>query len=313
MWIPISTVAWRVRLPQLIFNANMQIGGGRLGIPSHISFWLKLATGEAFDFLAFQWKNNIPGLAIPAVKLKDFGTLGFAAAMQRLGEIFNTAASLPTPASMQTFETTIIPQMAKLKTAADNAAVMTASTPVSDLNTVNTSIQEVSTALSQTLPAPPNPMTLTYINTSLQTLKSYVTGQLAIAPFLTAMAAKLNAPTAGWRYYQFIGLALPVQSATAEGNFRLIMLDALKENAVKSWVKAQWAEPVPGAAALDALAVIWAPPDFIIPNSNATKNDDDLTSLGKVLQVPALLVDHAGVQTAINPTYEYQTRIKSTI
>ena len=91
------------------------------------------------------------------------------------------------------------------------------------------------------------------------------------------------------------------------------MLDGLKDNAAKSWIKAQWAEAVPGAAALDALAITWSPPDFIIANSPSTKNDDDLTSLGKMLQVAALLVDHAGKETAINPTYEYQTHIKSTI
>jgi hypothetical protein len=284
---------------------------GRAGTPSHLSFWTRFTTADPLEFLSYDdWKNNIPGLALEAVRMAGFPALDFTAAVQRLALIFSiTGAAAPAQTVLQNFSTAILPSMQNLRQSDVSISQMNTSTPVPELTTRLQALTVVAGQLSQTLPAAANPVTLAHLQTCLQQLKTFVTTQLNIAPFLQAMAAKLAAPNAGVRYLLNIGLPLPVQAASREAIIAIVMLATLRDDAIKSWMKSQWAEPLPSGSSVTGLSINWTG-NVVIPNAPGF-NDDDLTDLGKATQVAALNYPRNEAEFVVGPMYEYQQHIKS--
>lgn len=282
---------------------------GRIGITGQILFWQQVAAFNDFDFLKFTWRQNMPGLALTPVRLDNFQTLTFPQTVQRIGEIFNITAHVP--AGIQTFETNHRAHITQLVSLADSLSAMSASTPVAQLNTANTTLQALAGSLGQTLPAAPTPMTLDYLNNSISTLKQYLVGQSGITPFKTNLSTKVNHANAGFRYLLRTGFPLHVQKAADEDNVRLLMFDPVKNDALDIWMKMQFSGTQPAGSMIGTLTPVWSPPTRIIPNSSSTKNDDDLTDLGRGLQT-AMLTDRRNPRIfAINPTYEYADHIKT--
>lgn len=281
---------------------------GRIGITGQILFWQQVAALNEFDFLKFAWKQNMPGLALTPARLDNFQTLTFPQAVQRMGEIFNIAANVP--ANIQTFETSHRANITQLVSLADNLSAMTASTPVAQLNTANTTLQALAGTLGQTLPAAPTPMTLDYLVNSVGTLKQYLVGQSGITPFKTSLTNQVNHANAGFRYLLRTGFPLHVQKATDENNIRLLMFDPVKDNALDIWMKMQFSGTRPAGSMIGTLTPAWTPPTTIIPNG-PSNNDDDLTDLGRGLQTAMLKNQGTPVILAINPTYEYADHIKT--
>ena len=281
---------------------------GRIGITGQILFWQQVAALNEFDFLKFTWRQNLPGLALTPVKLDNFQNLSFPDVLIVMGEIFNITANVP--AGIQTFETNHRANVTQLAALADSLSAMTASTPVAQLNTANTTLQALAGSLGQTLPAAPTPLTLDYLNNSVGTLKQYLVGQSGITPFKTSLSTKVNHANAGFRYLLSTGFPLHVQQAEKEGNCRLLMFDPVKNNALDIWMKMQFSGTRPVGSMIGTLTPVWSPSTTIIPNTSSN-NDDDLTDLGRGLQTTMLTDKRKPKIYAINPTYEYADHIKT--
>ena len=304
---------------QFIFSAadvqrDYSTWAGRMGIPAHLAFWQRLtaATNDSLEFLAYDWRNALPGAGLQAVQLQGFAALPFNTAIVRLSQVFNVpAATVPAPATVQTFTTSLLPLATRLWHTATSLTSLTASTPVAELTPHLTELTTIASdpAVSQTLPPAPNPLTLAHLAACVTQLKGHLTTQLNIAPFLAAIQTQLGAPTAGIRYMQRVGLPLPVQRGGNEIDVRLILFDSLKDDAARNWMRAQWTTLSPAAeATISGLTINWAGTPMN-DQGTTTPTDDTLNDLGKGTQAAALTDTRTNTTVAVCPMYEYAQHI----
>ncbi len=280
---------------------------GRIGINAHVAFWQRLASGDPLEFLEFAWRNQIPALAMDPVRLRNFTTLDYPAAVARLAEMFNLLSpAIPSPTDLTTFATTVLPHIPALRAAERGVSTLTATSPPANLTTSLTAIQAVATSLGQALPAAPNPLTLSYLQTSIGQLKTHATTHPNIAPFLAAIQTKMSAPAGGFLYMLFIGLPLFVQAAADERTVRYIFLRAVREEALRSFMRIHWADLLPAGSQVNTLA-----PNFDGLSQNGSGGGITLTDLGRIIQMAALSDDRTGTHLATNPNFEYHQHIKS--
>ncbi len=280
---------------------------GRIGINAHIAFWQRLTSGDPLEFLEFAWRNQIPALAMDPVRLRNFSALAYPAAVARLAEIFNLLdAAIPAPADLTTFATNLLPHIPALRTADRTIVALTPASPQGDLNTANTAVQAVATSMGQTLPAAPSPVTLVYLQTSVGQLKTHATTHPNIAPFLAAIQTKVTAAAGGYLYQLFIGLPLFVQAAADENTIRYIFLQAVREEAMRSFMRIHWADPLPVGNQVNTLA-----PNFDGVSQNGSGGTTVLTDLGRMLQMAALSNLRTGTNLATNPNFEFHQHIVS--
>jgi len=280
---------------------------GRIGINAHLAFWQRLTSGDPLEFLEFAWRNQIPALAMDPVRLRNFSALTYPAAVARLAEIFNLLnAAIPAPAALTTFSTSLLPHIPALRAADRGVAALTTTASQTELNNSNTAVQAVATSTSQTLPAAPAPVTLLYLQTSIGQLKTHATTHPNIAPFLAAIQTKVTAASGGYLYQLFIGLPLFVQAAASENTVFYILLQAVQEEAMRSFMRIHWADPLPPGNQVNTLD-----PDFNDVSQNGTGGDTILTDLGRMLQMAALSDDRTGPHLATNPNFEYHQHIIS--
>ena len=283
---------------------------GRIGIPAQVAFWNQVFQGDVLEFLTLRWKDHLPAIGMEADKLSGLSGLSYPDMITRLQEIFVIAAgSTPAAGVLQSFSTGIFPQVAALRDIELAIDRLGSGASVPDLQAQLALLQPIATAWSQTLPAAPNPLTFQYVQQAAGQLKQHAITQSQIQNFMQAVRTKLADPKSGFRYMLSIGLPLLVQSGQREPGLGLILLDALKDQALLSWTKIQWSGVVP--ANLNALSFSWSPPTTDIPNDTSTHNDDDLTDLGRALQAAALSNDRQETIFVINPMFEYQQHIKS--
>ena len=297
---------------------------GRIGIAAHLAFWQRLtdAATDPLEFLAYDWRNALPGLGMQAGQLNGFVALPFGDALTRLSQVFNVLpASIPTAGAITTFSTSLLPLTTRLWRTATALRSLTATTPVVTLTTHQTELVAIATLLgpllpgtpnpTTLLPAAPNPITFQYLTDCVQQLTGRIMGQFDIVPFLTAIRQQLSVPTAGLRYMLRIGIPLAVQQGGTEGNILFLCFDSLKDAAAKNWMRAQWAEPLPAGNSVNGLVLNWAE-GFRNTQHTDTFTDDTLTSVGMALQVAALTNTRQADRTtvvAICPTTEYMQHI----
>lgn len=284
---------------------------GRIGINGHMAFWDQLFRGDVLEFLTIRWKANLPSLGMEAVRLAGFNALTYEQVITRLQEIFHIpATSAPTAAALQAFQTNVFPQVVALRDADIAISGMTAAATGPELQAKVAILTPIATALGQALAAAPNPLTLAYVQQARDQLKQFVITQSQINTFFQAVAQKLTDPKAGYRYLLFIGLPLCVQSAANENGIHLVVLQALRDDALKSWMKIHWAGPVTNAAAIQALNFNWTSGQMLDNHGTADVSDDTLFDLGRALQA-AFLARDRGVEVAVNPMNEYRQHIVS--
>jgi hypothetical protein len=241
------------------------------------------------------------------LRLRSFNTLAYPAAVARLAEIFNLLSpAIPAPADLTTFATTLLPHIPALRTAERGVNALTPSSPPADLTASNTAVQAVATSMGQTLPAAPAPLTQAYLQGCITQLKTHAATHPNIAPFLAAIQTKVTAPSAGYIYMLFAGMPLFVQAAADEETIRYILLSAVREEAMRSFMRVHWADPLPAGAQVNSLT-----PNFNGASQTGTGNGIVLTDLGRMLQLAALSDDRATTHFAANPNFEYHQHIKS--
>jgi hypothetical protein len=287
---------------------------GRVGIPAQIAFWNQVFQGDALEFLTLRWKDHLPAIGMEAEKLDGLSALGYLDMMARVKEVFGIPpGSAPTNGVSQTFDTGIFPQVAALRDVETAVAALGSGATGTALQDQLALLQPIATAWGQTLPPASTPPTLAEVQQAIGQLKQHALTQSQTQNLIQAVKTKLADPKAGFRYMLFIGLPVLVQSGAQEPGVALVMLDALKDGALRSWTKIQWAWSGPAAVppGLNNLTFTWNPPKTVIENDPTTRNDDDFTDLGRGLQVAALGNDRRDTVFAVNPTYEYQQHIIS--
>jgi hypothetical protein len=286
---------------------------GRIGISSQLSFWSNLFNGNIFDFLTFDWRNQLPPIGIQSAKLITLSAANYSDAITIIKDIFKIPTTTgPAVADLNNFNTTYIPQVTALQTIQNAIVPLTDATPQADLQTQLTNIRTIATATSQTLAAAPSPITKNYLQSSINQLKTFLITQSGITPIFSDIKTKLLDPKSGLRYMLGIGIGLLVQSAAREGQTRLAYYTADEINAMKSWLKIHWEGPLPANAisAINALNPVGAP---AVSNSGtpADPNDDIYNDSALGLFFSRLSIDHNDTQTATNPSEEFSQHIKT--
>lgn len=284
---------------------------GRAGLNAQLSFWDQLFKGDKFHFLTLSWRNQLPPIGMDAVELRGLDTLAYPDLIARLKEIFFIpAATGPSTTALNTFNTTGMPQVQALLTAENSLTPLSDASPQSDLQQVLTALQGVATALSQTLPAAPSPLTVSYLHSSLDQLKGALVTSSAITPLLDALKAKCADNRVGIRYFLGIGLALPIQRAAQEKQRCLVFKDTLQTDALKSFMQINWAHPLPANMTTAIQSLNPTGLSHIDDKGTATDfNDDDFNDTAKASQASWLAIDHQDSQTTINPEEEFHQHI----
>jgi hypothetical protein len=285
---------------------------GRIGINSQISFWINLFNGNVFDIIALSWRSLLPPIGMQSARLAALATQNYADSIGTIKSIFHIdSTTAPIAADCTTFETNSFPSIATL------VGIQTAVTPLTDsstqpeMQTQLTALTNLATTLSATLPVAPAPITKAHLTTCIDTLKQRLVTLSGMTPLVATIKTRLADPKSGYRYLLDIGLPLIVQSASREGDSRLMFYTDIMPNALKSYKKIQFEGPLPAATitAIDALN----PSGAMVKNTQSTPdpNDDTYNDTGTGLFFSGLSVDHADTQSAIIPSEEFHAHIKT--
>jgi|GEM_PF-754768 len=283
---------------------------GRAGLNAQLLFWDQLFKGDKFQFLTLNWRSQLPPIGMDAVTLQGLDALAYPDLIARLKEIFFIpAATGPSSAALNSFDTDGMPQVQALSAAENSLTPLSDASPQSDLQQVLTALQGVATALSQTLATAPSPLTVLYLRSCLDQLKAALVTSSAITPLLDALKAKCADSRAGIRYFLGIGLALPVQRAAQEKQRCLLFRDTFQSDALKSFMQINWAHPLPPGmiTAIQSLNPTGLP--HIDTKGTDDHNDDEFNDTAKAAQGSWLSIDHQDSQTTINPEEEFHQHI----
>lgn len=146
------------------------------GIDIHIDFWDQVTQLDTLAFAAMLWKSDLPALPIEAPRLTGIDTMDFGDTMERLVEIFDVGASLPSAAT----RTRITNRQAQLAALVSEIIVIgelasQSSPSASEISQSFSRLQTINTQLSlSTVPATaPSPLQLTHLQTYSERLKKH--------------------------------------------------------------------------------------------------------------------------------------------
>jgi hypothetical protein len=276
-----------------------------IGLAAQLSFWSQLFAGNKIAFLAHTWITSLPPIGMNAAHVTGLSALSYANLLARLREIFFIPdATGPTAAEANAFNTSSMANVIALNAEIDAVDQLPANASQAVLQTRLTALQNVASAIGQTLPAAPNPLTIDFLKTTcIPQLSAPLVTASKIDPLLTALKAKADHPNFGIRYMMGVGLPLVVQSAQQEVQTAIMHLLARHTDALKSLAGIHWKKPLPGAVAtaINALNPVGQGTD-----SNGVPTNDT----ARASQLSLLTIDTVFSQLTINPEDEFASLIR---
>ena len=286
---------------------------GRIGINSQLSFWINLFNGSVYDLISLAWRPLLPPIGMFSERLDVLATQNYADAIATLKNIFHIDPNAaPLPADCLTFGTNSFPSIAALQAVITALVSLGDSSPQTALQAQRTALDNIATSVGATVPAVVNPITIANLNSCIDPIKQQLVTLSGIQPLVTSIKTRLTDSKAGYRYLFDIGLPLIVQSASVEGDSRLMYYTDLMPNALKSYKKIQFETPLPASAiaAINALN----PTGPMVKNDQGTPNDpndDTYNDTGTGLFFSSLSIDRNDTQLAIIPSEEFHEHIKT--
>jgi hypothetical protein len=275
------------RLPPAQQRSAVVSWAGLLKVePLHNNFWADLLSGHALRFCDLSWRTRIPALFVPAPGLAALTPLNFSAIITNLTNFFNVpAASVPSATQL-----TAITSITNAATSYNQTLFATPA--AATLQTLFTSLQQINTALSQSIvPATaPNPLSVAVIQQYQQQLLSHLATQLTpIKNFMQAALDSLQTGDGLYFYMLFAGLPVFFFNSTTQNRNGLMVLEAHDSAAMQSWYMCIWAEALP----------------------SGTVNQSTSAAIGteQSRRVPMLQDDHVLTELAICPSDSYGDRI----
>lgn len=262
--------------------------------PLHKDFWLGLFNGTAAAFAGLAWRSTVPPLFIPTPGLTALNGLTFSDVLSKLSDLFNVpAASVPTASQLTPLQSLIT----SLPTYNQNLlADVPDTTAAARLQQLFQGLKQINTDLSQpTVPATaPSPLTAAQIRQYQQQLLAFIeTSKLTpVKAFMTA--AKQSWESGDGIYYYMLFAGLPIfffNKAAFTNHEGLMVWQAYEHEAMQSWFKCMWAEPLPANAANQST------------NANSTEEN--------ARRVPMLQDEHAATQWGICPAPEYGQHLQT--
>jgi hypothetical protein len=278
---------------------------GMIGLAAQLSFWSQLFAGNKNAFLARTWIARLPPLGMNAAHVTGLSALSYANLLARLREIFFIPDAIgPTAAEANAFNTSSMANVIALNAEIDAVDQLPANASQAVLQTRLTALQNVASAIGQTLPAAPNPLTIDFLMTTcVPQLSAPLVTASKIDPLLTALKAKADHANFGIRYMMGVGLPLVVQSAQQEEQTVIMHLLARQTDALKSLAGIHWKRPVP--AAVDTAIATLNPVGPRTELNGVPTNDTARAS-----QLSLLTIDTVLSQLTINPEDEFASLIR---
>lgn len=256
--------------------------------PLHTDFWSGLLNGTAAAFAALTWRSTVPPLFIPTPGITALAALNFSDLLSKVADLFNVpAASVPSAAqltplqslltSLPTYNQSLLPDTPD-------------STAPARLQQLFQGLKQMNTDLGQNVvPATaPSPLTAAQIRQYQQALLNFIeTSRLTpIKNFMTAAKQSLETGDGIYYYMLFAGLPIFFFNKNAFTNHEgLMVLQAFEHDAMQSWFKCMWAEPLPANASN--------------ASTTATSTEENAR------RAPMLQDEHAATEWAICPAAEY--------
>lgn len=218
--------------------------------PLHKDFWLALLRGQAIRFCALAWITDIPALFIPTPGLGQLSGKTTAQVIGLAKDYFNVpGASVPNASTLTGLAAlfTALPGYNQSLLAEANA-----STTPARLQELYENLRQINNDLGQSAVPATQPAGLTF-NNILQYQQALITflENTRLTPVKTFMAAAADSLDTGdglFYYLLFAGLPVFVFGTPELSKNGLVMLDSLRGEAIQSWYKCLWKDPLPASA-----------------------------------------------------------------
>jgi hypothetical protein len=301
---------------------------GLIDFDPHYTFVSGLfASGASkMDFATLEWQvwrtgtstTGIPVLRMEALRIDDIASLDLAETIERFRVIFDVATtSAPNPAERLQLKN-LRPHLRTFKTIRTNVAAAAPSPTPDQLTQFFSQLSTVAGEIAGIFPPPaslplvPSSSGFGDIQTSVSNIETHVNTVLDnhLNSLFSAIQGRVGHPNAQLHYYFMVGLPLLVQHRVGSHNereFRLFIWgnSPVRDAAVKSWMKIQWAGSAAQTRAMNFhidghLTIQW--------NANGTYAGSTPGQAASVVQVVEQPANPSRAE--INPLPGYQLQIR---